>query len=92
MRTLEIKSLPPKAWVDKDEIMLHACFQVLDDFMVNESEHIHPEYHADELREFNELLNWWKKRSKRSYSESKTEDKDEAMLGRLIRIRKRLWT
>ena len=32
MRNLKIESLPTaRTWIDADEVMLHACFQILKD-------------------------------------------------------------
>lgn len=56
MRTLKINSLPPsKQWVDRDELMLHACFQILEDFIEKEKGDTHCNYEThkqfvDELR------------------------------------------
>lgn len=54
-----------KGWHDKDEILLHAAFQLLVDFIEQE----HPErigwnanrMHRDAWREIKSLYKWWKK-------------------------------
>jgi hypothetical protein len=55
-----------KGWHDKDEILLHATFQLLVDFMEKE----HPEridwnankIHRDAWREIKSLYKWWKEK------------------------------
>ncbi|OGQ68637.1 MAG: hypothetical protein A2W73_09440 [Deltaproteobacteria bacterium RIFCSPLOWO2_12_55_13] len=62
--TLKIHTLK-KGWHDKDEILLHAAFQLLVDFIEKE----HPErigwnankIHRDAWREIKSLYKWWKK-------------------------------
>ena len=66
-----------KGWHDKDEILLHATFQLLVDFMEKE----HPErigwnankMHRDAWREIKSLYKWWKE--KRSARHSPLDDK-----------------
>lgn len=64
MKYLKLQTLT-KGWHDRDEILLHACFQVLVDFMEQEK----PEriiWNVDELqknawKEIKSLYNWWKR-------------------------------
>ena len=47
MRILKIDSLPNvKQWVDRDHIMLHACFQILQDCVEKENVDTHCNYEA----------------------------------------------
>jgi hypothetical protein len=36
MKRLSIPTLPPREWVDKDYVLLHACFTVLVDYIEKE--------------------------------------------------------
>ncbi len=93
MRVLEIESLPSeKEWIDRDEIMLHSCFQLLKDCVEKEKVDTHCDYEAckefvDEVRL---LYNWWKNRLKKAGS--KNQNEDDEMLMRLMKIRTCLWT
>jgi hypothetical protein len=90
MRTLKILSLPNgRRWVDRDIVMLHACFQILSDFVELEKgdTHVHYETHKDFVDEIRSLYNWWKVRKDLWESEE-----DNEMLERLIKIRELLWT
>ncbi|MES2764367.1 MAG: hypothetical protein V4642_00750 [Bacteroidota bacterium] len=84
--------------------MLHACFQLLVDFIEQEDVKIptdwnHNEEFAQAKREIDELYAWWKQRIKAD-AEGKIDEiwnkehfeKDTEMLIRLIKIRKYLWT
>ena len=55
MRILKIDSLQKvnEGWVDRDMIMLHACFQILTDFITKEKglEHCNYEFHKDSVDE-----------------------------------------
>jgi hypothetical protein len=64
MKILKIRSLEGR-WVDKDEILLHAAFQLLQDFVEKE----HPEKtidwkhdatHARAWRDISSLYRWWR--------------------------------
>lgn len=53
------------AWHDRDEILLHAAFQVLADFMEQERPGDHIDWNYDEdhrqaWQEINALYRWWK--------------------------------
>lgn len=98
MRTLKIESLPTiKTWVDRDEIMLHACFQILKDCIEKEHVDTHCNYeaHKDFVDEVRFLNDWWSKRSKGDYENASADDQDkedDEMLNRLMQIRTSLWT
>ena len=94
MRILKIRSLPSKKhWRDRDEIMLHACFQLLKDCVEKEGVDTHCNYeaHKDFVDEVRFLYQWWKKRAKIRCS-YKQHEEDDAMLLRLMKIRTSLWT
>jgi len=87
-----------KEWRDKDSVMLHACFQLLKDFVEKEDiEYMRNDWDADEKHvaakaEIDKLYNWWG-----SYSESlllgdEDYELENTMLCRLINIRWALWT
>ena len=90
MRILKIESLDPisSGWVDRDEIMLHACFQILSDFITKENGLNHCDYesHKDFIDEIKYLDSWWKCRKEINHEE------DNKMLLRLLKIRTSLWT
>ena len=91
MRTLIINSLPDKeVWIDKDIIMLHACFQILQDCVEEEKVDTHCDYetHKDFVDEVRFLYNWWLVRKESVFS----DDEDDKMLIRLMKIRTSLWT
>jgi hypothetical protein len=90
MRFLKIESLPSaKNWVDRDQIMLHSCFQILKDCVEKENVDTISDYetHKEFIDEIRFLYEWWKIRSKGDQS-----DEDNEMLERLIKIRGFLWT
>ncbi len=94
MRILKINSLPSsKDWVDRDEVMLHACFQILTDCIDKEKvdKHCNYEAHKDFVDEVRFLYKWWKKR-KKSEGRDNQMDEDDKMLIRLMKIRTVLWT
>jgi hypothetical protein len=93
MRVLKIESLPPaKEWIDRDEIMLHSCFQLLKDCVEKEKVDTDCDYEANKefVDEVQFLYNWWIKRSKDAGPDNQNEDND--MLLRLMKIRTSLWT
>lgn len=95
MRILKINSLPSsKNWVDRDEIMLHACFQILEDCIKKEKVDTHCNYeaHKDFVDELRFLNNWWKKRKKVNSLKDSQMKEDKEMLIRLMNIRTGLWT
>ncbi len=77
MRYLKIHTLE-KGWCDKDEVLLHAAFQLLTDFIEKEKPETIIDWNADELqkktwKEIKLLYNWWKK--ERPARKSPLEDK-----------------
>ncbi len=106
MRFLKIESLDNKRklpWYDVDGIMLHACFQLLKNFIENEThgyiwdkeaiEYGSPERIHEQnlyLAEAYALYYWWKHRS--TDFDFEDDEMDQAMLKRLIDIRLTLWT
>lgn len=94
MRRLKITSLPNiNKWIDRDELMLHSCFQILQDFIEKEKGDIHCNYeaHKDFVDELRFLYAWWQER-KYKPTPDKQMDEDDAMLSRLMKIRTSLWT
>ena len=93
MRKLSIHSLPSKkeTWIDRCDIMFHACFQLLQDCVEEEKLDTHCNYeaHKDFVDEIRFLYNWWLKR-KQTVFNNQTEDSE--MLNRLMKIRLSLWT
>lgn len=94
MRLLEISTLPPKEeWVDADEVMLHACFEILKECVDKEGvlDHVNPETNQKKwIEEVKALYNWWEKR--RVTPGEPADPKDSEMLSRLMEIRTSLWT
>ena len=100
---LKIQTLD-KGWSDKDNIMLHACFQLLTDCIEKEKLHDLTDWNQDDnfktaKKEIDELYNWWKNRVNDEQSDQvdpiwteNQHDKDTEMLTRLVKIRKFLWT
>ena len=67
-RRLKIPTLTSQ-WCDMDEVLLHACFQVLVDFVEKElSQDIidwdYDDQHREIRKEMQELYDWWKTRDK----------------------------
>jgi hypothetical protein len=96
---LKISSLDEQ-WHDKDEVMIHACFQLLVDVVEKENlftgdiDWQHSEKEVSEKAEILELYNWWLEY--RGQIDEETFQKDyefeNQMFIRLIKIRSRLWT
>jgi hypothetical protein len=64
MKYVKIHSLE-KGWHDKDEVLLHAAFQVLVDFVEQETPDRIVDWNSDELhrrawKEIKSLYKWWK--------------------------------
>jgi hypothetical protein len=93
MRILKIKSLQSvkNGWVDKDMIMLHACFQLLENFIVEEKglHNCNYEFHKESMDECKYLYNWWKDNKDSVTIDDKVADEH---LMRLVKIRGFLWT
>jgi len=95
MRRLKITSLPNiNKWIDRDELMLHSCFQILQDFIEKEKGVVHCNYeaHKDFVDELRFLNNWWQTRKLGSNHDDEDDKVDDEMLIRLMKIRKSLWT
>lgn len=95
MRILKLEDLPSvkqSPWIDRDCIMLYACFQILKDCVEKENidNHCNYEYHKEFVDEVRFLYNWWMKRKDEDCSDD-TKIDDE-MLIRLMKIRTQLWT
>lgn len=94
---LKIDSLNAN-WRDKDSLLLHACFQILKDFVENEdafNSHIdwaHDERHRAAKIEILALNDWWLSHSEKSVPEEKSYELENQMLHRLIDVRWALWT
>lgn len=94
MRYLKIQSLPKSdTWIDRDYIMLHACFQILKDAVEKEGvdTHVHYESCKEFVDEVRFLYNWWEERCKEDVW-GDDEERDNEMLNRLFKIRQQLWT
>lgn len=98
---LNIKTLH-KGWSDKDNVMLHACFQLLTDCVEKEellklTDWAQNEELISAKTEIDELLNWWKNRLKAEKDgldwiwDNGQYQKDTDMMVRLVKIRKFLW-
>lgn len=87
-----------EGWRDADSLLLHACFQILVDFVEAEKAfECHVEWGDDEKhrlakKEILELYSWWKSYEEVSIPESGAYLKENRMLKRLIDIRWALWT
>jgi hypothetical protein len=95
MRILKIESLPcSKNWIDRDELMLHSCFQILSDFITKENgdEHVSYENHKDFVDEVRFLNSWWHDRKDMIDLPTNQHLEDDVMLVRLMKIRTSLWT
>lgn len=93
MRYLKIDSLPKSShWVDRDTVMLHACFQILQDCVEKEEVDTHCNYeaHKEFVDEVRFLYNWWLTR--KTMEDWDLEEEDDEMLSRLLKIRRALWT
>ena len=95
MRVLKIDSLPSQkeiGWIDRDHIMLHACFQLLEDCVNKEKVDTHCDYkaHKKQIDEVRALYNWWVIR--KLNNDFDDDDQDDKMLIRLMKIRTFLWT
>lgn len=95
---LKIDSLTEE-WVDKDFILLHACFQLLKDFVEKEDvDHRQNDWSFNEDQaaakvEIDYLYKWWISYSRSAWrGDSKEYEIENEMLIRLVNIRKFLWT
>lgn len=89
---LQINSLTD-TWHDKDEVILHACFQCLVDF-IDQEQPTADEFNKDVWNEIIDLYQWWKE--ERQHKEPAQFDGDYVLdsgnLIRLIMVREYLWT
>ncbi|MGH2553521.1 MAG: hypothetical protein ACRDEB_07385, partial [Chitinophagaceae bacterium] len=102
---LKIESLSD-GWCDKDHVLLHACFQLLSDFVEKEMLPMdkHLDWKADNdckkaRKSIEELYAWWQEFKKTVDEKSYTfkEDIDNyqhenEMLKKLIDVRMYMWT
>jgi hypothetical protein len=102
---LHIRSLYA-GWMDKDHVLLHACFQILSDFVEKEMRvQDFPDWNTDESSqnakgEIEALYEWWlHRKDDRTMDAAKTfreneriYEEDDNMLKRLIDVRRFLWT
>lgn len=92
-------------WSDKDRVMLHACFQLLSNCVEQENlldgdiDWNHTEATKAAQKEIQLLYDWWQKRKSIDKQnaidlvlDKKQYEEDDAMLIRLIKIRRYLWT
>lgn len=91
-----------KSWRDADYVMLHACFQILVDFVEKEKAfECHKGWDQDQMHvvaktELLELYDWWNtykdEESKSEIPDWESHMKENEMLKRLIDIRWAMWT
>ena len=99
---LKIKTLP-KGWTDKDFVMLHACFQLLTNFLKKEKPFKLIDWGQDKehrvaMAELIFLNDWWKNRKRLEESLETYNNRNAAqnledteMLIRLMKVRTFLW-
>lgn len=103
-KKLKIKSLKNWTWADKDTVILHACFQLLTDFVEKENiDNVPHSWTNDEKsknarKEIDTLYKWWKSYLSKirkgeidSIKENEIYKLENEMLIRLISIRHYLW-
>lgn len=96
MRTLKITTLPSvkeQPWCDRDYMMLHACFQLLVDWVEQEDGLNHCNYsaHKESVDVLKGLYDWWK--SVEDYdSDFEGSEESQAKLELLVKYRQFLWT
>lgn len=90
-------------WSDNDNVLLHACFQLLTDCIEKEGLLTHWDWTADgkaEVKaELETLYAWWQQRVEREQADQfdwiwtpGQHEEDTAMLIRLVQVRGYLWT
>lgn len=93
MRNLKITTLPTakEAWIDRDMIMLHACFQLLVDFVEKEDglNHWSYESYKEPMDELRCLYDWWKENKNTISIDDEVADEN---LIRLVKLKGYLWT
>ena len=98
LNLLKIETLNDE-WLDKDVIILHACFQILCDCIEKENlftshvDWMYDDEHKNAKIEIENLYNW---RNKRKFDNDNLEniqyEEDNQMLKKLIEFRQYLWT
>ena len=99
MRQLKIETLPKKKeneWIEHDVIILHACFQVLSNFVEKDNYHLINNWEEGSpskafCDEIDQLYAWWQTRKLLVYPQTDLENEDQTMLKRLIEIRESIW-
>jgi hypothetical protein len=92
MRNFKIESLPPsKEWIDKDFVILHACFQCVKDFVEKENAFLFSPEEEENTKILHELYDWWMIRKNKVWPEDPNREKDDEMLLKLMKIRSWLW-
>ena len=95
MKRLDIHTLE-KGWCDRDDLLLHACFQILTDFVETEMPGHEP--HPDDLDrqkawdELKALYDWWGNHKDVTGFYGNALEKEKEMLRRLIVVRGYMWT
>jgi hypothetical protein len=99
--TLKMERLDEN-WQDKDSVMLHACFQLLKDFVEQELrvnsfvDWNHTEKHKHAKAEIEELYSWWMTYDDNAFPDADADEKvrklEDDMLHRLINVRWAMWT
>lgn len=99
MRVLKIQTLPctkDALWVDRDCVMLHACFELLVGWVEREGGLTHANYetYREIIDELTALYCWWKNgRDEEDLSNIiENEKEDQSNLELLISHREFLWT
>lgn len=99
------KKLPP-TWVDRDHLLLHCCFQILEDFVHDEKGHFYDDVYEmykgtneeyalardKDWKELRELYYWWQDRKEKDAFWFENYEEDNKQLVRLISLRELLWT
>lgn len=94
MRILKMESLPSiknESWIDKDFVILHACFQCVKDFVEKENAFMFSPKEEENTQVLRELYDWWMIRKDIVWPEDPDKDKDDEMLLKLMKIRSWLW-
>lgn len=95
MKTLKIESLS-REWTDRDNILLHASFQILKDCVEKEKLFTdsvsYPKSRNGKIAK--ELYDWWeiRRRNPNGNIDRKEYELDTKQLIRLMKIRNGLWT
>ena len=82
-------------WRDKDSVLLHACFQLLCDFLAQELDESQPDAdssHRAAHAELRELHQWWMAKRGAEVPNEADYAVENAKLKRLIDLRWAMWT